>query len=131
MRSGYSSRTLEIKSVPRFKFANKVSPGQNSENILKILLSAKGSASIPITSNAYDVMQYCFKNQHRFRTTSPMLLFNNDSGRSQIQATHACTSASTKGMAQLKALQAILTKERYTDPQSKPNLWAGDTAQSQ
>ena len=60
-----------------------------------------------------------------------MLLFNNDSGRSQIQATHACTSASTKGMAQLKALQAILTKERYADPQSKPNLWAGDTAQSQ
>ena len=33
MRSGYSSRTLEIKSVPQFKLTNKVSPGQNFENI--------------------------------------------------------------------------------------------------
>ena len=37
MRSGYSSRTLEIKSVPRFKLKNKISPGQKSENILQIL----------------------------------------------------------------------------------------------
>ena len=33
MRSGYSSRTLEIKSVPQFKLTNNVSPGQNFENI--------------------------------------------------------------------------------------------------
>ena len=47
MRSGYSSRTLEIKSVPRFKFTNKVSPGQNSENILKILGFCKRICKYP------------------------------------------------------------------------------------